>query len=207
MAELIVVPYTVHLKMKYYTTKGKVATLHGDIKVARIYFDGSNKGLSSIKVAPRQETKLLLPTSSKVPKTLPLIDIVDLDNHFCREAEAKVEVKNSSTNKNENSIRTDLPDLAKKQLKACLRENVDLFTWSAADMPALNPEVSFHHLTIDPACKAISQTKRTLSPKKTVATELAVKDILEVNFILEAKYTTCLSNFVLVKKNNRKLRM
>ena len=32
-------------------------------------------------------------------------------------------------------IGADLPDLAKRQLKACLRENADLFAWSAAEMP------------------------------------------------------------------------
>ncbi|MCI81912.1 hypothetical protein A2U01_0103186, partial [Trifolium medium] len=33
-----------------------------------------------------------------------------------------------------------LPDLTRKQLKACLRENADLFAWSAAKMPGLDPE-------------------------------------------------------------------
>ncbi|MCI81088.1 putative transmembrane protein, partial [Trifolium medium] len=37
-------------------------------------------------------------------------------------------------------IGTGLPYLARKQLKACLRENADLFAWSAAEMPGLDPE-------------------------------------------------------------------
>ncbi|MCI96208.1 hypothetical protein A2U01_0117508, partial [Trifolium medium] len=37
-------------------------------------------------------------------------------------------------------IDTGLPDLATKQLKACLRENADLFSWNAAEMPGLDPE-------------------------------------------------------------------
>ncbi|MCI68037.1 hypothetical protein A2U01_0089296, partial [Trifolium medium] len=32
-------------------------------------------------------------------------------------------------------IDTGLPDLARKQLKACLRENADLFAWSTVEMP------------------------------------------------------------------------
>ncbi|MCI82649.1 hypothetical protein A2U01_0103923, partial [Trifolium medium] len=48
-------------------------------------------------------------------------------------------------------IGTGLPDLARKQLKACLRENADLFAWSAAKMPGLDPEVACHQLTIDPS--------------------------------------------------------
>ncbi|MCI80798.1 hypothetical protein A2U01_0102069, partial [Trifolium medium] len=35
-------------------------------------------------------------------------------------------------------IGTGLPDLAMKQLKACLRENADLFAWSAPEMLGLD---------------------------------------------------------------------
>ncbi|MCI87268.1 hypothetical protein A2U01_0108550, partial [Trifolium medium] len=52
-------------------------------------------------------------------------------------------------------IVTRLPDLARKQRKGCLRENADLFAWSAADMPGLDPEVACHQLTIDPSASAV----------------------------------------------------
>ncbi|MCI63597.1 hypothetical protein A2U01_0084854 [Trifolium medium] len=32
-------------------------------------------------------------------------------------------------------IGTGLPDLVKRQLETCLKENVELFAWSAAEMP------------------------------------------------------------------------
>ena len=57
-------------------------------------------------------------------------------------------------------IGADLPDLAKRQLKACLRENDGMFAWSAVKMPGLDPEVACHHLTIDPAIKAVAQHRR-----------------------------------------------
>lgn len=50
MAELIAVLSTVHLKMKYYTAKGQVATLHGDIKASWRCFEASTKGFNSIKI-------------------------------------------------------------------------------------------------------------------------------------------------------------
>lgn len=53
LAELLVMPSTVHIKMKYYTAKGKVSILYGDIEEARRCFEASFKGLNSIKVAPR----------------------------------------------------------------------------------------------------------------------------------------------------------
>ncbi|MCI62958.1 hypothetical protein A2U01_0084215, partial [Trifolium medium] len=37
-------------------------------------------------------------------------------------------------------IGAGLPELVRKQLKACLKENADLFAWSAAEMPGLDPE-------------------------------------------------------------------
>ncbi|MCI10186.1 hypothetical protein A2U01_0031278, partial [Trifolium medium] len=39
IADLLAVPSTAHLKIKYYTNKGQVATLHGDIESARRCFD------------------------------------------------------------------------------------------------------------------------------------------------------------------------
>ena len=75
-------------------------------------------------------------------------------------------------------IGTGLPDLARKQIKACLRENTDLLAWSTTKMPGLDPEVTCRHLAIDPFAMAIVQHRRRKSPEKTEATEKAVKDLL-----------------------------
>ncbi|KAK2443504.1 hypothetical protein QL285_014602 [Trifolium repens] len=87
-------------------------------------------------------------------------------------------------------IGAGLPELARKQLKACLRENADLFAWSAAEMPGLDPEVACHQLTVDPNAKYVVQRRRKQSPEKEEAAQKAVKDLLEANFISEARYTT-----------------
>ncbi|XP_058762082.1 uncharacterized protein LOC131635482 [Vicia villosa] len=156
---------------------------------------------------------------------MPCINTIDLDNRFHKETERKADAKTL-----EKGLRpipdgdfelialgddptrgvkvgTDLPELARRQLKACLRENADLFAWSTAEMPRLDREVACHHLTIDPVCIVVAQRRRKQSPKKTAAAELAVRDLLEAKFISEAKYTTWLSNNVLVKKSNGKWRM
>ena len=52
-------------------------------------------------------------------------------------------------------IGTRIPDLARKQIKACLRENADLFAWSVAELPGIGPEVACHQLAIDPAAREI----------------------------------------------------
>ncbi|MCI83726.1 hypothetical protein A2U01_0105002, partial [Trifolium medium] len=54
-------------------------------------------------------------------------------------------------------------------------------------MPVLDPNVACHQLTIDPAASAIVQRRRRQSPEKVEAAEKAVKDLLEANFISEAR--------------------
>jgi ribonuclease HI len=74
-------------------------------------------------------------------------------------------------------------------------------------MPGLDPEVACHQLNLDPAARVVVQCRRRQSPEKAEAAEIAVKDLLEANFISEARYSTWLSNVVLVKKSNGKWRM
>lgn len=145
LSELIVMPSTVHLKMKYYTSKGIVATLHGDIEVVRRCFKATSKGMNSIK-------------------PLPCIDYIDLDTRFYKDnLRYQRKEKASSTTIEDGQehadplrpildrefkiillggdpskgvkVRAGIPDLERKQLKACLRLNTDLFAWSALDMP------------------------------------------------------------------------
>ncbi|MCI95101.1 hypothetical protein A2U01_0116399, partial [Trifolium medium] len=48
----------------------------------------------------------------------------------------------------------------------CLRENADLFAWSAAEMPGLDLEVACHQLTIDHSVSVVVQRRRRQSPEK-----------------------------------------
>jgi hypothetical protein len=50
----------------------------------------------------------------------------------------------------------------------------------------------------------VAQRRRKQSPEKSKVAEKTIKDLLEANFISKAKYTTWLSNVVLVKKSNGK---
>ncbi|MCI41108.1 hypothetical protein A2U01_0062341, partial [Trifolium medium] len=62
IADLLAVPSTAHLKMKYYTNKGQIATLHGDIESARRCFEAAIKQHAFIGKPPSSEKK---------PKTTP----------------------------------------------------------------------------------------------------------------------------------------
>ncbi|CAJ2675664.1 unnamed protein product [Trifolium pratense] len=214
---------------RYYTHKGQVATLHGDIEAARRVFNASSKGNEYIGQLPESK-------KSKATTSLPLPEIssIDLDSRFSKQ-ENKDEKKLRKEKKEDDEasqehrrpvpdgefelmpfgedpsravkIGTGLPELARKQLEACLKENADLFAWHASEMPGLDPNIACHQLTIDPTALPIVQRRRRQSPEKSEAAEKCVKDLLEANFISEARYTTWLSNVVLVKKSNGKWRM
>ncbi|MCI51721.1 hypothetical protein A2U01_0072965, partial [Trifolium medium] len=78
IADLIAVPSTTHLKMKYYTNKGQVATLHRDIESARRCFEAATKGHSFIGKAPGSEKKHK--TTPQPPA--PNVSSVDLDSRY-----------------------------------------------------------------------------------------------------------------------------
>ncbi|GAU51417.1 hypothetical protein TSUD_88720 [Trifolium subterraneum] len=225
LAELFAVSSTIHLKLKYYTKDGQVATINGDIEAARRCFEAASKNLNSV-VTPKKKKETKIPGVNLIS----VEDGVELDAQTSKKErkQEKKAIKDDLLIKEKYrpipdgefelvplvedptkgvKIGADLPDLVKRQLKACLRENVELFAWSAAEMPGIDPEVACHQLTIDPRASAVVQRRRKQSPEKAEAARKAVKDLLEANFIAEAQYTTWLSNVVLVKKSNGKWRM
>ncbi|CAJ2666983.1 unnamed protein product [Trifolium pratense] len=221
LAELFAVSSTVHLKLKYYTPDGQVATINGDIAAARRCFEAAAKNLSTV-ATPKK-------TEKKNPGVNTIGGSVDIDARLTKKEHQEEKQRDLADAEKKIyrpipdgdfelvplgedplkgiKIGTGLPDLVKKQLIACLKDNAELFAWSAAEMPGIDPEVACHQLTLDPRASAVVQRRRKQSPEKAEAAEKAVKDLLEANFISEARYTTWLSNVVLVKKSNGKWRM
>jgi len=198
---------TAHLKLKYHVKDGIIASLNRDIKAAKRCFFQENKTNNTVS----QSNKSADDKGKAVASTLDE-PLVELDLRFTKEdlKEKKREKKDPLNAKllrpipdgefelvpfkNDPSrnfkIGKHLPELVKAQLVACLRENANLFAWSAADMPGIIPSVACHQLTLDPGISVVAQRCRKKSPKKSEAAEKAVKDLLEANFISEAKYTT-----------------
>ncbi|CAJ2659678.1 unnamed protein product [Trifolium pratense] len=171
-------------RMKYYTHKGQVATLHGDIEAARRVFNASSKGNEYIGQLPESK-------KSKATTSLPLPEIssIDLDSRFSKQE-----------NKDEKKLRKE-----KKEDDEASQEH---------RRPVPDGEFELMPFGEDPNRAVKIGTglpelarKRRQSPEKSEAAEKCVKDFLEANFISEARYTTWLSNVVLVKKSNGKWRM
>lgn len=72
----------------------------------------------------------------------------------------------------------NISDLARKQLKAYLRENTYMFAWSATENPELDLEVACPQLTIEPVIRAIAQCKGgKQSLKNAEVAEKVVKNL------------------------------
>jgi hypothetical protein len=85
LAELVAVPSTVHLKMKYYTSSGKVATIYGDIEAARRCFEAASKGSAAVNNKPsRKEKSGTSKSTADRPKLPADIRSVDLDSRFSK---------------------------------------------------------------------------------------------------------------------------
>ncbi|GAU34822.1 hypothetical protein TSUD_394480 [Trifolium subterraneum] len=198
LAELFAVSSTIHLKLKYYTKDGQVATINGDKEAARRCFEAASKNLNSVVTPKKKKEEAKLPGVNSISTE----DAVELDARtFKKERKQEKKAIKDDLLIKENfrpipdgefelvplgedptkgvKIGADLPDLVKRQLKACLRENAELFAWSAAEMPGIDPEVACHQLTIDPRASVVVQCRRKQSPKKAEAARKTVKDLLE----------------------------
>jgi len=95
----------------------------------------------------------------------------------------------------------------KLEVASFLRTNVDMFTWTATDMPGVDPNIIMHTLLVCREARPMTQKKRKLGEEKRHAAKVEAKKLLEAGFIKEAHYTTWLANVVMVKKLNGKWRM
>ncbi|XP_072088223.1 uncharacterized protein [Arachis hypogaea] len=85
----------------------------------------------------------------------------------------------------------------RSKLIKVLQDNADLFTWTSADMPGINPSVICHKLAIDRTIRSVAQKKRNLGAEKVKATLEETKKLLNASFIKEIRFTTWLSNVVM----------
>ncbi|KAK8940806.1 hypothetical protein KSP39_PZI010808 [Platanthera zijinensis] len=105
------------------------------------------------------------------------------------------------------SINSELPEDQRAELISCLLKNLDVFAWSAEDMPGVDPDVACHHLNVDPAAKPVQQKKRDVAVKLAEPIREEVAKLLKARFVQEIQYPEWVSNVVMVKKPGGKWRM
>ncbi|RDX92876.1 hypothetical protein CR513_24939, partial [Mucuna pruriens] len=72
-----------------------------------------------------------------------------------------------------------------RQLIRFLLKNRDVFTWSPEDMPGIDPNFLYHHLSFAPRTCPMSQKKRNLEEEKRIEAKEETSKLLATHFIRE----------------------
>ncbi|KAL8115462.1 hypothetical protein AgCh_022089 [Apium graveolens] len=185
------VPSSYHSVMKFPTRNG-IGEERGDQKMARSCYVASLRadGVGG-QVLPIED-----------------MDVRENDENRGRPAEELVSVPLDPENPERMTfIGATLEEPLRGKLVKFLQENSDVFAWSAADMPGIDPELITHKLNVDPSRKIVKQKKRNFAPERQEAIKQEVEKLLEAGFIEEIQFPEWLANPVMVKKANGKWRM
>jgi len=196
-----VVVSTPHLAMKFSSPSGDILTIHYDQRLARECYMASLRPQLPIQ----QTNHIERPLGSDIT-----LSGEDLDPRVGRDVRLEpVEETSPLELPNGHSINlgTGLNSDERAIITPILTNNTDLFAWSAADLPGVDPLVASHKLSIYKEARYVSQKKRKLGEERRLAAKVEADKLLNVGFIEEAQYTTWLSNVVLVNKANGKWRM
>ncbi|XP_061357177.1 uncharacterized protein LOC133301549 [Gastrolobium bilobum] len=208
------------LAMKFLVRDNKIATVKGDQTVARSCYN------ISLRPAPKvtfKDQPALQGTTSQVTEEITSKNKKEPDQCFLVEFDARDDPRAEHSRPTPDGelehvilgdaehqtttigATTDLE--MKKKLIELLRSNRDLFAWKPSDMPGIDHEVCCHRLSMDPRAKPVAQKKRKFSPDRQRVIDEEVERLHDAGFKKKVKYTTWLSNPVLVKKTSGAWRM
>ncbi|XP_072054262.1 uncharacterized protein [Arachis hypogaea] len=176
------------LVMKFVTDDGSIGTIRGDLETA-VACD--NASLSLRKKSKEASGVFLADLDARVEDKPRPEPEGDLEKFSIGEEGEKF----TFVNKN-------LPHELKKPLIEMIRANRDLFAWTPADMPGIDPQIISHHLAVKPEARPVAQRRRKMSAERAEEVAKQTAGLLEAGFIREVDYSTWLSNVVLVKKHN-----
>nr|KYP51935.1 Retrovirus-related Pol polyprotein from transposon 297 family [Cajanus cajan] len=104
-------------------------------------------------------------------------------------------------------LSSQLTETEAGDIKRVLLKYSDLFAWTAADMPGIDPTFHCHRFSVCRDAKPIAQKKRKIGGERSQAVKDETTKLLQAGFIREVKYSTWLANVVMVRKANGKWRM
>jgi len=150
------------------------------------------------KVIGSRSPKRKMPGRGRSPRrdvrpTENAVAMIDLDP---REVEPRLEAKDELHHvplidkERYTSIGTTMAADDTKLIHQALKKNVDLFAWTASEVPGVNPEVITHRLSVYKEARPITQKKRNHGEEKRLAVRAETEKLLTARFILEAWYTT-----------------
>jgi hypothetical protein len=86
-------------------------------------------------------------------------------------------------------------------------EFADVFAWTYADMPGLDPSLVVHHLVVCANAKPVKQKLRKMHPKIALLVKEELQKLLDVGFIRPIDYSDWISNIVPVSKKPTGIRL
>ncbi|KAL1346027.1 hypothetical protein AAHE18_08G159100 [Arachis hypogaea] len=181
------------LIMKFVTDDGSIGSIRGDLETA-VACD--NASLSLRKKSKEASGVFLADLDARVDDKPRPEPEGDLEKFRIGDEEGRF----TFVNKN-------LPHELKEPLVEMIRANRDLFAWTPADMPGIDPKIISHHLAVKAEARPVAQRRRKMSAERAEEVARQTASLLEAGFIREVDYSTWLSNVVLVKKHNGKWRM
>ncbi|XP_057744562.1 uncharacterized protein LOC130962356 [Arachis stenosperma] len=193
---------TYHLCVKFQAQDDKIATIHSDRQQARQCYNASLKRSDVI----RKQGEVHSINSSEILSLAELDPRGDIQERP-QPADELHEIQLTKVPGQVTYIGQALRGQQRSELIKLLQDNADLFAWTPADMPGISPEIICHRLATNDTCRPIAQKKRNLGSEKSKAALEETEKLLKANFIKEIRFTTWLSNVVMVRKSSGKWRM
>ncbi|XP_072076434.1 uncharacterized protein [Arachis hypogaea] len=140
------------LVMKFITDDGSVGSIKGDLETA-VAFDHASLSLR------------------KKSKEASGVFLADLDARIDDKPRPKPEGDLEKFRVGEEDdkftfINRNLPHEMKEPLMEMIRANADLFAWTPADMPGIDPQLISHHLAVKAGTKPVAQRRRKMSQER-----------------------------------------
>ncbi|GAV62813.1 hypothetical protein CFOL_v3_06336 [Cephalotus follicularis] len=139
---------TRHLLMKFPTRSG-VGEVRGDQQAARQCYRIAISDKGKDKVLPIVNVELRGDVEPERPQ--PVEDMLQVSME-------------EGDNEKVFQVGSQLGEAEKGELITFLRNNKDVFTWSAEEVPGISPNVMVHKLSMDPTRPPTRQKKRNFAP-------------------------------------------
>ncbi|GAV80976.1 hypothetical protein CFOL_v3_24435 [Cephalotus follicularis] len=139
-----------HLVMKFPTRFG-VGEVRGDQQLARQCYKTAVMDKGNEKALSIENVELIRDVEPERPQPVEEVLQVPLE-----EGDEKKIIQ----------VGSQLGEVEKWELITFLKNNKDVFAWSAEEVPGISPEVMVHKLSVDPMRPLTRQKKRNFAPKR-----------------------------------------
>ncbi|GAV61289.1 hypothetical protein CFOL_v3_04816 [Cephalotus follicularis] len=161
-----------HLLMKFPTRFG-VGEARGDQQAARQCYKTAIAGCGKDKVLLITNVELRGDVEPERPR--PVEDVVQVP----------LEAGNPER---VFQVGSHLGEAEQGELITFLRDNRDVFAWSAEEVPGISPSIMTHRLSVDPTRPPTRHKKRNFAPERQQAIADEVSKLIQAGFVREVQY-------------------